>query len=362
LKSDLAYHSLASRMRRITQSVGDPHTFWLSAKDAAELGFTGSTGSKIPKIVASARDGVAMIAIPSFASGDDQSSLLFSDTLQLSIESLADGRPKAWIIDLRENEGGNMWPMIAGLNCFLNDGPLGFFRLASGQDVKWKLEKNKVSLVVPVESNMAHPPETLLTREASQNILSKSAPPVQGSTSSVCKFPQKSGVSIAVLVSRKTASSAEALVIAFLSGSNAVIVGENTAGLATGNSTFPLSDGSLLAVTTSTMLSMDGRTFTNGIDPQALGARGIYTTKDATVDTLEYFKKSGVIGSNTHRRHGKAQVFTRFADKQRLGERSERLGIGVIGLGQLPHTFGKRRSLPWIDHPHFYPCHSERYG
>jgi carboxyl-terminal processing protease len=101
-------------------------------------------------------------------------------------------------------------------------------------------------------------------------------------------------VSIAVLVSRKTASSAEALVISFLSGSNAVIFGENTAGLATGNSIFPLSDGSLLAVTTSTMLSMDGRTFTNGIDPQALGARGIYTTKDATVDTLEYFKKNDI--------------------------------------------------------------------
>jgi Peptidase family S41 len=157
LKSDFAYHSLASRMRRITQSVGDPHTFWVSAKDAAEKGLTESAGSKIPKIVASASNGVAMIAIPSFASGDDQSSLLFSDTLQVSIESLAEGRPKAWIIDLRENEGGNMWPMIAGLNCFLNDGPLEFFRLASGQDVKWKLEKNKVSLVDSGESNMAHP-------------------------------------------------------------------------------------------------------------------------------------------------------------------------------------------------------------
>ena len=41
------------------------------------------------------------------------------------------------VVDLREDTGGNMWPMLGGLKPFLGDAALGAFEGRSGQSPKW---------------------------------------------------------------------------------------------------------------------------------------------------------------------------------------------------------------------------------
>nr|WP_274705471.1 S41 family peptidase [Sphingomonas sp. H160509] len=42
-----------------------------------------------------------------------------------------------WIIDLRGNGGGNMWPMLWGLDPLLGKPPFGFFVLPDGTKQAW---------------------------------------------------------------------------------------------------------------------------------------------------------------------------------------------------------------------------------
>ena len=49
------------------------------------------------------------------------------------LTTLAEGRPRGWVVDLRDNTGGNMWPMLAAIAALLPDGVLGYFVLRDGR-------------------------------------------------------------------------------------------------------------------------------------------------------------------------------------------------------------------------------------
>jgi len=46
--------------------------------------------------------------------------------LKLITMTLQEMNPAGWIIDLRGNSGGNMYPMLAGLSSLLGEGVLGY--------------------------------------------------------------------------------------------------------------------------------------------------------------------------------------------------------------------------------------------
>jgi carboxyl-terminal processing protease len=48
-------------------------------------------------------------------------------------DQMAAARPQGWIVDLRDNSGGNMWPMLAAVAGLLEDGVLGHFVLPGGR-------------------------------------------------------------------------------------------------------------------------------------------------------------------------------------------------------------------------------------
>ena len=58
---------------------------------------------------------------------------------------LAMTQPRGWIVDLRQNTGGNMWPMIAAVAGLLDRGILGHF-LPDGQRQAWCLNRRHISL------------------------------------------------------------------------------------------------------------------------------------------------------------------------------------------------------------------------
>ena len=51
----------------------------------------------------------------------------FALRLQQIIKEIDNNNLKGWIIDLRNNTGGNMWPMLLGIGPIIGDGTAGYF-------------------------------------------------------------------------------------------------------------------------------------------------------------------------------------------------------------------------------------------
>ncbi|WP_244207364.1 S41 family peptidase [Streptomyces swartbergensis] len=148
-------------------------------------------------------------------------------------------RPTAcgWVIDLRRNRGGNMWPMLAVAGPILGDGDVGGFVDAKGKKSVWSIEKG--SPFVDGESQ---------GWGASTPIGAGSAP-------------------VAVLTSRSTASSGEAVTVALRGRPDTRSFGEETTGIPTGNTSYRLSDGALLLLAVVKDADRTGRTYDGPIPP-----------------------------------------------------------------------------------------------
>jgi len=128
---------------------------------------------------------------------------------------------KGWIVDLRGNMGGNMWPMLVGAGPILGDDTLGYLVDANQTKTAWRYEKGKALLDGDIQAATA-PYYTL-----------KSANPI-----------------VAVLTDTLTASSGEAVAVAFKARKHTRSFGAGTCGVSTSRSRFELSDGSVLLLTT----------------------------------------------------------------------------------------------------------------
>lgn len=169
------------------------------------------------------RDDIGYLRVRGFT-GSELQSREFANELHATISEQDNENIKGWIVDLRANTGGDMWPMIAGIGPLLGDGTYGHFINPDNQVSAWGYQAGSSVFndtnVVTVDS-----PYQLIN------------PPTR----------------IAVLSSRRIASSGEATLISFKERDNVRIFGSNSCGLSTANSKFDLSDGSDLFLTVSTM-------------------------------------------------------------------------------------------------------------
>jgi len=139
-----------------------------------------------------------------------------------------------WIVDLRGNTGGNMWPMLLGAAPLLRTTSgaiedVGSFATAEGPS-RWQLTPSSVRLGKRVRVDLGAPGYQL-------------------------KHP---GAPVAVLIGPRSASSGEASVLAFRGRPQTRSFGQPTAGLSTANEMRPLVDGSALLLTTSVMQDRKG--------------------------------------------------------------------------------------------------------
>jgi len=86
--------------------------------------------------------------------------------------------------------------------------------------------------------------------------------PVMGATT-----VDQSGVAVAVLTGPHTASSGEAVTVAFRGRPNTRSFGAGTAGLSSGNSAFPLPDGSEILLMTTIDRDRDGHRYGGVLEP-----------------------------------------------------------------------------------------------
>ncbi len=182
------------------------------------------------------------------------------------VRTLDASRPCGWIVDLRSDSGGASWPMLDTLAPLLGDGRLGAFVDADGNESAWVLREGKLSVggeVIPKDV----PPNIETGESGIEDYVTHNA--------YVLKRPRPP---VAVLTGPDTASAGEATLIGFRGRPETRSFGLPTAGLATGNTTYPLNDGALLILTETADLDRTGRRYGN--TPIAPDARVDFTDQD----------------------------------------------------------------------------------
>ena len=209
-------------IRTALMLLGDGHSFYRPVAgtpiSAATRG-CGAPGSAVPPLP----DTVGYVSVGSF-SGTDAEARAFANAVQRDIATADRDGLAGWVVDLRSNGGGNMWPMIAGVGPVLGEGRAGYFVDPDGAESWWEYR-----------NGASWNDGTLMQRVDTPYRLRRESPRV------------------AVLIDGGTASSGEAVAIAFRRRPGTRSFGTATCGLSTANQLYTLSDGASLFLTVAVM-------------------------------------------------------------------------------------------------------------
>jgi carboxyl-terminal processing protease len=209
---------------------------------------TAFTSRRLPEghvITAQGRN-FGYVVLPRCSAKDNDGLLLYAADIRRILTDIAAQNPKGWIVDLRGNTGGNMWPMLTGIGPILGDGPAGSFVAADG-NITWFYQDGKTGTRNPggVET-------VSLALDEEPALRTPSPAPV------------------AVLVDSSTASSAEAITIAFHGRPDTRFFGTHTAGKSTAVQPFKLDDGAELYLTTAIDADRSGKSYPDGFTPDQI--------------------------------------------------------------------------------------------
>ncbi|AZI26326.1 hypothetical protein EA772_13605 [Pedobacter sp. G11] len=146
---------------------------------------------------------------------------------------------KGWVIDLRVNTGGNMYPMIAGLSDLIGEGKVGGFLTSTNEpDGAW------------------------IIKNGSFYVDSVKVSPIKYSG-----YPIKKDIPVALLISGNTASSGEMTAISFIGRRKSVIIGEQSGGYTTSNLGFKLNEYSGLNLAVDYAADRNGKIYPKYLIP-----------------------------------------------------------------------------------------------
>jgi carboxyl-terminal processing protease len=228
------YPAIRSALLRL----GDRHSLFYAPEAVHDLRQAGVTENPVPE-VRLLQDRIAYVLLPAYRGIGQAQGNEYASDLQQKMRELDDRDPIGWVVDLRKNTGGNMWPMLAGIGPVLGEGRLGAFVRPDGQ-AAYRSYSNG-------EAKQDNAVVARVDGQAYQ--LRRPLPPV------------------AVLTSPATASSGEAIVVAFRERSHTRSFGEATAGRSTANAGFDLRDGAMIFLTVATFADRTGRTYGGPIAP-----------------------------------------------------------------------------------------------
>ena len=254
-------------LRYALRNLGDYHSYLVTPQAAAALSIApvanARTGrSAIEPRGAALDGGVAYLSVPGFAGGTPVQQVAFADRVQNLIRKNEPAASCGWILDLRDNGGGNLWPMLAGVGPLLGDGEAGASVYPDGRRVPFWYSDGKAGFGDYVQLRVSGAPHRLA--QASPRT--------------------------AVLIGSETASSGEVLAMALRARDGALTFGAPTRGLSTGNRTFPLADGAAIVLTVAATSDRAGRVIRGAIEPDhavAGGSRGGQAVIDAASAWLQ---------------------------------------------------------------------------
>ena len=181
------------------------------------------------------------IWMPGVNTGDSITQKYFAEHLQHLIDSLDHDELKGWVVDLRNNTGGNCWPMLTGIGPILGEGESGYFKTEEEFD-PWIYKDGK-----SYQGDFVH---CQIDKSAYQLINPENP--------------------IAVLTSDQTGSSGEIIAASFKNRAKTILIGTKTAGYSTGNANYPLLDGSMMFLTTSIYCDRNKNEYPDGLEPDIL--------------------------------------------------------------------------------------------
>ena len=124
-------------IRWVLTQLGEAHSFFAIPDQGYTAIASGSYDREVSKPTARLRpDRIGYLHVPGFR-GSANHVTDYARTLQTQIAQLDIHAPVGWIVDLTDNGGGNMWPMVAGLGPLLAESPLGAFPFPDQLPVPW---------------------------------------------------------------------------------------------------------------------------------------------------------------------------------------------------------------------------------
>ena len=225
-------------IRFALEQLGDHHSFLVTPEIANESNNSSVEDYPAP-IGRLLENKIGYIAVFEFNAQAKEEVNKYADQIQNMIIELDKQLVCGWIVDLSENLGGNMYPMIAGLGALIGEGDLGSFKDAMGYTTAWYYRDGQAGEGNVPHAKVSHP-EFLFDPDETP---------------------------VAVLIGPQTASAGEATAISFRGRPNTRFFGKPSYGLTTGNEVFPLGDGALIILTVAVELDRTGQEYGGKIVP-----------------------------------------------------------------------------------------------
>lgn len=185
--------------------LGDPHTRLIRPVGSSE-----ARGSNLP--TQDVRGDISIVALPTLVAAPGAT---ISQQYEAVTRTFTSQPRCGFILDLRDNRGGDMWPMLNGLEPILGTAPFGYFIAPEQPPRAWAVDAaGRVAIV-----------DQVMPSEG------RSTPPT------------------AILLGPATASSGELVAVAFMGRNGARSFGSPTLGYTTANLPVVLSDKAVLSIT-----------------------------------------------------------------------------------------------------------------
>jgi carboxyl-terminal processing protease len=222
-------------IKSAVKSLNDNHSFFIPPIQSSSSGVATQIYTPPPEANL-IQDMFGYVIVPEYGgSYQDQ----FGTDIQKQIQIIDQQHPCGWIVDLRGNGGGDMWPMLVGIGPILGEGIAGYFIDADGKKENWAYQDGKGLDNGHVISEVIGQPYYL-------------------------EFPDPP---VAILFDSRTLSSGEAIVVSFIGRPNTRSFGTNSGGLTTVNQGFPLSDGAWILLTNAIDADRTGKVYGQSIIP-----------------------------------------------------------------------------------------------
>lgn len=237
----------------IIKQLGEKHTFLVPAENVKAR----QTGTKIgnaepPPFNApeswALRDSAVLLRIPGFQ-GSEMDDRTYVITMRRMLKRYAGRGICRFVIDLRGNWGGNMYPMLNALRSFLGPPPYGYWVVPPDKKFAWNVPDR------PIEN--------------------------EGAEAYGVAAPDLPKAWVALLLDGSTASSGEFTAMGLQGLPHVKSFGAATAGYLTANETKTLPDGAEIAVSTSWATDRLGRSYREKIEPDSKTAGGQPTIEAA---------------------------------------------------------------------------------
>lgn len=237
-----AHAALEYVLERLQTKGADGHNWLSTSRQGASLPnfpYLVPTGTQFA-------NGIGYFVVPGFQGVEDEAAL-FTSEIHAIVVRLQEYTTCGWIIDLRENNGGNMYPMLSGIAPLFGTNTEVGFRNANVESIQ---------VVINTNGTIQHLGGPF--GGESDAWLSNTARLIQ-----VHVVDQP----IAALIGPRTGSAGEATAIALAGREQTHFFGETTAGYASSPTYLRLLDGSLLSVTTHWTTGPRGAIYPEGVFP-----------------------------------------------------------------------------------------------